>query len=191
MLRFRIITIGFDGEPGYNVFHTQGDDFSGVEARADGFREYMDVVRDAVSSECTMILDDVAYLVDPVTGDTTGATPIVPTSFAGEQGATHVVGGACGLIRWRTGVYSDGREIRGRTFVAGLGDVSDPEGNVVAGAVTIMQNAADALLAVGDLGVWRRPRPDTSPLGPRPGQFALVTGRSVWSEFALLRTRRD
>lgn len=110
-----------------------------------------------------------------------------------------------GVLRLRTGSYSDGREIRGRVFLPGV-----PAAAVASGAphpdyVTAMQAAGAALVADATctLVVYRRERQAYAGVGSpgmvgyrpphdyRAGSFAAVTTTQCWSKFGVLRSRRD
>lgn len=89
------------------------------------------------------------------------------------------------LIQWHTAAIINGRLLRGRTFVPGMGAVSLAGGNILTGAVTVMQTATQALVNAGvGFGVWHRPVQFAG------GSFAPVANSTVWPELAVLRRRR-
>jgi len=110
-----------------------------------------------------------------------------------------------GLIRWRTGVVEDGREIRGRTFLPAMVAANNDDGHVVAGILTVFNTMANNLIidANSSLVVWRRPRPARPQVGSpgdpwylpaqsqRDGSSAVVTTGTGWNQWAVLRSRRD
>lgn len=181
MLRFTIVTANFPGGPGYNVFHTQGDDLSGAQARISAFQDWMSEIASITQNSTTIVLDPVVNLVDPVTGDVLGSTVTTGAQTTGSWGSSHAPAGVCMLARWRTGEYVGGREVRGRTFISGIGDEAAPNGAPAGTFVTAVQEAQDALLAAGDLVIW----------SPTRGVAPLVSGGSPWNKFALMRSRRD
>lgn len=128
------------------------------------------------------------YLTEPdvdVVNSTTGQiTSTVQTTSA--SGSSSAAGEALpwatqGLIRWRTGVYSGGREIRGRTFLPGMLE-SNSFGIPLASWTTPMQGVVNALIADANstLIVWSR----------KNQGFAPVVSGSVWQQWAVLRSRR-
>lgn len=139
------------------------------------------------------IVNDLAYTVlsevaqiDPVSGDIL-ATFVVPPvngvcSHVGAPAAWHTQG----LIRWRTGVYVGGREIRGRTFVPGVPASYMLDGNPSVSYLNNVLGVAQAHLAnvdtvaAGGAAVW----------SPARGQSAAISTTSVWNRFAVLRSRR-
>lgn len=89
------------------------------------------------------------------------------------------------LVRWLTSSVVSGRLVRGRTFLPGLTANTLSDGNVGSSLVTIITNAAQALVAANvGLGVWHRPGPSG------PGQLLPVTSAGCWNEYAVLRRRR-
>ena len=85
-----------------------------------------------------------------------------------------------GLISWRTGRIEGGREVRGRTFVPGTAELS-ADGQPTAAYRADVAAAAANLIAAGGFVVWSRAKGVVYP---------AISG-SVWTEFAVLRSRRD
>lgn len=96
------------------------------------------------------------------------------------------------LIRWSTDTVVNGRFLKGRTFVPGLGNGNEANGNLATAAVATFQGVVDDFIAADvGFGVWSRPvrDPETHAL-VRDGLWLPATGGSVWSELAVLRRRR-
>lgn len=154
---------------------------------------WADVATQCTTSTTFRVRSD-GRIVAPETGNLVGFynSPINPP-VSGSQPGQAVADATQGLIQWRTGVVSDGREVRGRTFVPGLQSAAVNNGNLSTGARAVLADAADGLIgdALG-FGVWRRPRvpSPTQPLPARPGSFEEATAASAWTELAVLRRRR-
>ena len=90
------------------------------------------------------------------------------------------------LVQWRTGAIINGRRVRGRTFIPGVGALAADGGQLAAARQTEINVAADALVAAltPQFGVWHRP---TSGSG---GDLATITDGTAWTEFAVQRRRR-
>lgn len=114
--------------------------------------------------------------------------------LTGQHGVTPVTGGGAlsgilappatqGLVRWSTGVYVGGRQIRGRTFIPGINTTSISGGAPTGGLVTATNSAAAALIADANanLCIWSR----------KNATMAAVTAGGLWTSFAVLRSRRD
>jgi hypothetical protein len=87
------------------------------------------------------------------------------------------------LVRWRTGVFNLGRELRGKTFIPGMIEPSnDVTGAPTSAAVTGFQNAAITFAAdSAGLGIYSRVY----------NMAATVASVNVWNKWAILTSRRD
>jgi len=121
--------------------------------------------------------------VSAVTGLVTGVTTTTPATGTGASATQALPFASQGLLRWRTGVYINGREVRGRTFIPGIVVSNNDNGGVLAAYQTTVNNAAAALIATSDanLQIWTRAN----------NNAATVTSGSMWNQFAVLRSRRD
>lgn len=123
------------------------------------------------------------------------AAPLTAIDFTGTGEVAALA--TQGLMRWRTSTIIDGREIRGRTFIPAVPEAFSVAGRPNASYITTLNGAAQGLGDDPDsvLVVWRRPReadPEADPpVTARPGNFGIVTAVSAWTEFAVLRSRRD
>jgi hypothetical protein len=124
------------------------------------------------------------FATDPSTGTGSSSGEIAPTLLQG-------------LVRWRTGSFMDGREVRGRWFVPGLGEQYLNDGLLASGAVTAWNAAAAAYIATAGISpvIWQRPRvadPGAEPpVEAREGSMHPIVAGSATNRFSPLRTRRD
>lgn len=127
--------------------------------------------------------DPVVLEISEVTGKPLSSTTTTPSSGAGTGSATELPIVTQGLIRWGTGIYLAGREVRGRTFVPGLTENDNDLGVPNAGVAAIINGACTTLLgnANADLVVWSRKN------GVR---YAAASG-SMAPYWSFLKTRRD
>lgn len=145
---------------------------------------FWNAVKGLITSGTNMTVLGEIDIVDNVTGDIEGQESTDQVIVVGTAAGNPLPPNTQGLIRWRTGVYVGGREIRGRTFVPALTSNSNSAGGVPASTtVSTLTTAAGSLYGDPDseLVVWSKTH----------GQFATVTSASVWSKFATLRSRRD
>jgi len=167
-------TLYFDGE-------TQGE-ADAANAALDGFWNDMGAV---ISSALDFSVSPEVELVDVATGNITGifltAGASGPFGTAGEV----LPLAAQGLLRWRTGQFEAGREVRGRLFIPGPVEGQQTDGVPTAAYVSAVNTrAADLITAGAGAGglvvysVRHRVRAD------------VVTG-SCWDQWAVLRSRRD
>ena len=120
------------------------------------------------------------------TGQVTGewSEPTVRAGV-GTQTAGPVPDVAQVLVRWRSGLFVNGRRLQGRTFLPGLSRGNVEGGNVAPGVVTAVNTAATAFAnALVGFSVWGRPQPS------RAGTFSSIVSGSCWTEMATQRRRR-
>lgn len=183
-LRVRFEITGPSGAPWLSTMNFQGTTLTNAQDAADAVRTFwVGLGGQIVDTAQGRILPEV-LIINDVTGEPTGifnVTPGDPVTFTASN--TLLPRTTQALVRWRTGVYSNGREIRGRTFIPGLTQASNNQGRPSGGIVAQLTTLANALIADTDsvLGVYSK----------RNGALAVVNAASVWSEFAELRTRRD
>lgn len=124
-------------------------------------------------------------IVEAATGNVVGVDTITPITITGTGNFDKEPPMTQFLVRWLTGFYAGGRQIRGRTFLPGVtnGAVNPNTGRPTDGARNGRQAAAQTLInsANAELLIWSR----------KNGQAVVVTSSSVWEKFAVLRSRRD
>ena len=126
---------------------------------------------------------DVA-IVNAADGAVTAAVATTTSLGTGSLPGAQLPRASQGLIRWLTGVYVAGRQVRGRTFVPGLTEDANTTDGILVPATAATIDAACATLigsANADLEVWSRSL----------GQSNVATVGTTWAEFAVLRSRRD
>lgn len=141
----------------------------------------------AIDSQCVpdLIWNTIAdvEIVESTTGQLVGTSQTTPANGQGGAGGEPLPFAVQGLVRWRTGVYVGGREIRGKTFIPGLSEAasvlgqmgSTPQG-VIDGAITAMLSDAGSALCI---------------FSRKNLTEVLVSSGSTWNQFAVLRSRRD
>jgi hypothetical protein len=121
--------------------------------------------------------------IDETTGDITGVTSTTPQSGAGSGSGNILPIVTQGLIQLRTGVFLNGREVRGRIFIPGLTENDNDTGVPNAGILAVVNPAAAAAVADANsrLVVYTRAN----------GAWAEAVTASMASYWSYLRTRRD
>lgn len=183
-LRVTTVFTGLQGAPYYNRLHFTGTTQSQAEDAAEAASGLWADLATAIVNECTIQVQPEVVSINDVTGEpdgvftVTGLEPLV----GGSSGV--VLPYICqGLIRLRTGVYDGGREIRGRIFVPGLTEELSVDGNPSSALVSDYNTKmADFITATaGTFAVWSK----------KAGATAIVTGGTLWNQWAFLRSRRD
>lgn len=118
-----------------------------------------------------------------VNGTLEGIFATTPQTGTGGVAGSALPKASQGLIRWMTGAFIAGRRLRGRTFVPSLTTGALNNGVLTAAAITVLQNAANALNAADlpPLVIWSKTN----------SQAHEVESATVWSELAVLRSRRS
>lgn len=185
MLRVTTEWDGFSGAPGYTVLHYDGLTAADAAFAHDAtVRLWQTIDQELESTHSATITSDVP-VIDPATGDivTMHQVPEVVLQMSGSGDPLPPSNQM--LIRWRTGLYQGGREIRGRTFVPGLRETTVTAGTLptatVNGFNTVLTTWLGTLPAGRTLAIW----------SPTNGSVTNVNSVSVWNEIAILRSRRD
>lgn len=181
MLRVRINWSGLN--TGFSVLHfDEPDDQTAAEDAAAAAAVFVGAVDNFLRVDQQWAIDDEVLEVNVLTGQTEGVFTVSGASGAGADTGDAVPNAAMALIRWRTGVFLGGRELRGRTFIPGFTETSvQANGNVSDTAVQALNTAAGTLISTSEVGIY----------SPTKNAFADATSASTWTEFAILRSRRD
>jgi hypothetical protein len=183
------------GQPYFSTHHFAGTASTVATSAVAAVADFWSAIDNFQHTSVTWtVLGDVE-VVDEATGALTNLYSVAPITNTGVGASAPLPWATQGLIRWRTGAFIDGRELRGRTYVPGLTTGALSNGSMVAATISGLDSAAEALIANAstNLVVWQRPRKARvePPLPARAGSLADVVSASVWSEFATLRSRRD
>lgn len=178
MIRVRVNWTGLT--QGFSVFHFS-DDLANAQTVADATSAW--VADTAVVRKTTQLgqVDSEVTQINIATGETEAVATVTSSSSAGNLGGDALPNAAMVLVRWRTGVFNAGRELRGRTFIpGGAVDILDASGNLDPASIALMNTANDDLHQNTDVGIY----------SPTHSMFATIESSSTWSEFAVLRSRR-
>lgn len=182
--RIRCLWTGVAGTPWYTNLY-----FEGGAATADAARDavvgFLTDMLPVVSSDVTAILDIQATIIETTTGQPVGVATVDPYTAPGGNVNDMLPRTTQCLIRWDTGVFLNGRQVRGRTFIPGMCENFNDDGGIPNAAfIAGVAETATALLEEPgnpQLVVWSR---STS-------TAQLVTGAAVWTQWAVLKSRRD
>lgn len=163
------------------------DEFTPVSDHREALEELWTAVGARVHSSFRWTVEAGGRIFDATTGQTTGvwSDPVVRTGVGTGTSGTQVANATMVLFQWRTGVYQNGRELRGRTYVPGLLSNQVVGGELQPSAVAALGTAAqDFVTGSPGFHIWSRPKNGTS------GSSANVATGTVWNELAVLRSRR-
>lgn len=181
MLRVTTTTTGPAGAPYYTTMYFEGAVLADAQAASNAVKQFWTDCSSAIGATTNMLVNSEVEVVDPASGQVTGTFNVPQLVVGGVAGGDHLPDFTQGLVRWLTGIYVNGRQLRGRTFIPSPTEAAHTGGNPTAGYVSDVQAAADTLMGTSDLGVY----------SPTHRVFALGTTASVWQRWALLRSRRD
>lgn len=182
MIRITTEWQGVQGAPYYSNMFFDGVTEAEASAAATAAGVFWTAIADRIYTNLSgEVLGDHA-VVDPASGQTTQVYSGTPIAINCTDASPQMPPTVQGLIRWRSGVFVAGREVRGRTFVPVPSEASNTTGGLPEAVYTAdLQAAADALVSGSTLLCWSRVH----------GQTAAVSGASVWGQWATLRSRRD
>lgn len=182
------IRIGYSGTPvngpSVSTFHFQSEVQEPQDA-VDSLSGVFDAWKANMVSQLTIFAEPEVETIDPATGDLLGLTAVTTWTKTGSVGSASALPNAVmGLIRWRTGVFIGGKEVRGRTFLPGFASgFVTADGNVPSAQLTSMTTGAN---------LWRDAGDNASVVYSRVhGVAHPIISASPWNEYATLRSRRD
>lgn len=180
MLRLAIDFSGVNEGTSIMHFLPAEDDLTAAQAAADAVDDFIVSFLGYVSNAQLAQVNTEVLVVNETTGQTTGVLPVTSQARTGTDAANALPNATMALFRWRTGLFLQGREVRGRTFWPGLTETSnDAQGNF-SGAADLTADAT-AFIAASDIAIW----------SPTRLLASTVTVGTCWDEFAVLRSRRD
>lgn len=140
-------------------------------------------LRSGIRTGVVMTTEAEVATVDIATGLVTGLVPTTPVVVNGSSSAVALPWATQGLVRWRTGTFVGGREVRGRTFIPGMTTDNNAAGEPFSSWIGQANVAAAALIADAnsDFMIYSRKNFDAVP---------AITG-THWAEWAVLRSRRQ
>lgn len=182
LYRVQLVSTGVAGSPYYTTFHFLASGGSASQAATDA-AGFWAVVDGYMDSSLTWDLDTDVEVIDSATGNIVSVQNVSPASGTGGATGDMLPPSNQALVRWRTGQFVGGREIRGKTFLPAMSELNSAEGQPATAMITGIENAALALVSSPNstLVVYSR----------KNAQAATVTVGSMWNQFAVLRSRRD
>ena len=182
MWRVRTVFTGVQGSPWLSTMYFLEAGGSAQQA-VTAVGTFWSAVDNRMATNVAWTTEPGVEAIDVTTGHPTSLTNTPPQSGAGSGSATQLPIEAQALIRWSTGVFTNGRQIRGRTFVPGLTENDNDLGAPNATVLGVLDTAAAALIADANskLCVFSRVN-HTSP---------EITSESSAPYWAVLRSRRD
>lgn len=182
LYRIKTVFTGVAGSPYYNTLYFLGSAGSASQAAAD-VAGFWGTVDGFIKNSLTWDIDTDVEVIESSTGNIVSVVGVSPASGTGGDSGDMLPPATQALIRWRTGDFVGGREIRGKTFVPAITENQSTAGQPAGTLITALENAAAALVGSpnAQLVVYSR----------KNKAFATVSSGSAWGQFAVLRSRRD
>jgi hypothetical protein len=179
--RVRIVWTGLPGLPGYsNLFFSA----------ALNPQDQIDLVRDAViqlqpyiGGAVTASVDGTVTLTDTDTGQVTGVLAGTARTIVGSGSGDQLPPSVQGLVGFRTGVFRNGHEVRGRWNIPGMLETNSTGLGAPTSTVSLQLIAAGNILKNG-----APPFVVYSPTHKLAAEVAAVYTPTKW---AVLKSRRD
>lgn len=150
---------------------------------ASAVRALWQALHDVIYTGYTIKVEDQVFLIDQVSGEPTGIESVSTTAVTTTGASDPLPWATQGLMRWTTGTFIGGRQVRGRTFIPGTLESCNTLGVPNATYSSIVVPAIATFL--GTTGVtpviWSRKNHSGWP---------IING-DLWSKWAELRSRRD
>lgn len=185
MLRVRTQFSGVQGSPWLSTmfFQATTEDQAAANAAVSAVGAFWTSMKPYMVTAVAYATIAQVDLID-VNGNHTGAFTTTVQSSNG-TGAGNMLPAAVQLLaQWRSGTYINNREVRGRTFIPGVASLTlTSTGTPSSATQTAINSACSTLIgnATAHLSVWDR---------THAGVATVVTG-AAWSQYAVLRSRRD
>jgi len=186
MIRTTVTWVGTaPGLPFYSSHYFEGDTQGEADAAVAAVVEFWQALSTLTTSAIDAVVSPEVEVVDPASGQVTGVFQTAGGTAEMTASGEPLPWTTQGLVRWRTGVFVGGREIRGRTFLPGPLEANNAVGVPASSYFTLANTAIAGFLtdaaAAGGLVVYSRTH----------GQAALVAAGNVWTQWATVRSRRD
>lgn len=183
MYRVRTVLTGVAGSPWYSNLHFDDQASGGAQGAIDAVADFWEAMEPFMSVDVDWRVEAEVMAVSPGTGNVENVFTETAAQGSGLNDVDILPTASQALLRFRTGAYVGGREIRGRMFVPGFTEAVSEGGNPTSGFLNSLNTAGEALRsgAGHQLLVYSRTGLIASPV-------TSVSGAPFW---AILRSRRD
>lgn len=184
LIRVRTVWSGVAGAPWYTNSHFEGTGDSAHATQAvQALDAFFDLLVASFHAPVTWVIEGNVSLIDIATGDLIGVRTVTPAGGSATGAGDGLPPTSQLLVQMHTSFYLGGRELRGRMFLPAQTEANNTATGVPApaycdgvktGAQTLADNAAN-------WAVYSR----------KKHAVATVSTCTVWSQWAVLRSRRD
>ena len=179
--RVRIVWSGLPGMPGYSNLWFNAP--LNPQDQIDLVRDAVTQLQPSIAGAVTATVEGVVTLTDTDTGQVTGVLSGTARTIVGGGTGDVLPTSTQGLVGFRTGVFRNGHEVRGRWNIPGMLEVNSSNLGAPSTAVQLQLIAAGNILRNG-----APPFVIYSPTHKLAAEVAAVYTLTKW---AVLRSRRD
>lgn len=184
LYRVRTAITGYNGGAQLSTHYLDATSPGTAQDAADAVHTFWSTAAAKIANSYQFQVQPLVEIIQSTTGQITGASATSSTIITGSITGNLAAPTNQALVRWHTGVYQNGREIRGRTFIPGMPAAGvDNVGTLDGGYQTTYNSAAAAYLS------WTSSTPVI--YSRQHFAFAPVVSGDTWKEIAVLRSRRD
>lgn len=184
VIRYQVDLTGLVGGPGLSTFHF--DPLAGgytPQDAVDTIEYWAENTKTLTSTACSRVGQGTVQRIDLATGQPVGTVSVTGFSIAGTASGDQIPPVSQGLIQWSTGVYVNGRELRGKTFMPCATETfSEGAGVPTTGYKTGLGAVALGMITA-DVGLCVYSRTHR--------QIAAIDGYAIWNQWAYLSGRRN
>jgi len=192
----RVALSGFPGGPGVSTFHCAVD----TNPDLTNLRAFWAALTGRLMAGITIQIPNSGDTILSTTGELVGNWSAAgPVAAVTTSGALLAEAAAGAQVVWTTNDVSDGRSVKGRTFLV-PGNCSDfgADGQLSVAQQTVLATAAQSVVgATPPFVIWHRPKKGPKPAGGGPapilrnGSYSIITGKVVPRKGVVLTSRRD
>lgn len=174
---------GGSGGPQLSTMYFLDTGILTAQDAATAVRDFWGTCVTVMHTSYTVNVESEVLVIDSTTGKPTSAVGTTNAPLAGLESGDPLPWATQGLIEWATGVYINGRQVRGRTFIPGPVETENTGGTPIAPYRTALNLAASNLVGdvLSDFQIYSRKH-------KVPEQ---VSHGAAWAKWAVLTSRRD
>lgn len=186
LIKYRVLVNLLNGNQGVTTFYTDspgplGSDQAAGEGLAASVNAFYSSLHAGISTKVSFDGEPVIETIDEVTGQPVALGSVDPWHVDGTNPGDPLPDACQLLLHLRTGVFVNGRELRGRINIPGLTEDNNDQGRLSTASVANYANLGSALIAQDPkICVWSK----------KHGRHEEVKTVGCWAEWAILRTRR-
>jgi len=183
MFRVRTAITGGPGGSELNTLYFGSTLTLTAQHAADATRAFWYAISNKIHTAYTMQVEPEVTEIADFTGHPIGVHTTVTAPVPGTDSGQPLPPATQGLVKFQTGIYYNGRQLQGKLYVPGPTENLNTTGVPLPVYITDIAAAATTMIADpnSDLLVFSRKNLNANG----------VTGASVWSQWAILKSRRS